>query len=407
MSDSPLSATATDDSEERTELVAALAHERNVLRTTIDLIPALIYANDSRSRFTACNELVARRMGTTPTALLGKTDFDFHPREQAERFFADEQALIASGKALIDQEEISFDATRHENRVILTSKVPLRDASGAITGFVGTGVDITDHKAAEECSAAREHLESIGRLAAGVAHEINTPIQFLSDNVTFIREGVDELLAHFSTDTDKTDNGEEIEYLRREMPPALESMADGLRRIAEIVRSMKQFSRADEREMGAVDINSAIQATLVIARSEYKHVAEVETDLQVLPPVTCHGGQINQVFLNLLLNAAHAIEEVVRGTGALGAIRVSTYTENDFAVISIADTGGGIPEEIRSRIFDPFFTTKQVGKGTGQGLSIAHNVIVKGHGGQIHFETELGIGTKFFVRLPLHSASGA
>ena len=162
----------------------------------IDLIPAFIYAKDAHSRFTACNKLVANRMGVEPDELIGKTDFDFFPREMAEKFFADEQALIKSGKPLIDHEEIAFDKTRGMDRVILTSKVPLRDAAGNLTGIVGTGFDITDRKAAEERMASSDRLESIGRLAAGVAHEINTPIQYLNDSVTFIREGVQELLAY-------------------------------------------------------------------------------------------------------------------------------------------------------------------------------------------------------------------
>ncbi len=371
----------------------------------IDLIPAFIYAKDVRSRFTACNELVANRMGTTPAQLVGKTDFDFHSREQAERFFADEQALLVSGIALIDHEEVSFDATRGENRVILTSKVPLRDAAGNFTGLVGTGVDITERKAAEERMAAGAHLESIGRLAAGVAHEINTPIQYLKDSVSFLREGLQELLEAFdglrASMPDPPAPDENVEELRCEMPPALERMAEGLNRIAEIVRFMKEFSYADKREMGPVDLNRAVNSTLVVARSEYKMVADVETDFGELPPVICHGGQVNQVILNIVVNAAHAIEDVVRGTAQRGMIKVCTRVEEGHAVIEISDTGKGIPEEVRPRIFDPFFTTKAVGRGSGQGLSIVHDVIVKGHKGQIEFDTDLGRGTTFRVRLPL------
>ena len=178
-------------------------------------------------------------------------------------------------------------------------------------------------------------------------------------------------------------------------------MADGLSRIAEIVRSMKDFSHADQHEMSQVDLNRAIASTLVIARSEYKDVAEVETDYGEIPPVTCHGGQINQVVLNLVVNAAHAIADLVKSSGGRGKITVSTRVEGEHVVIAIADTGGGIPEDIRARIFDPFFTTKEVGRGTGQGLSIARNVIVKGHGGELDFTTELGKGTTFYVRLPI------
>jgi two-component system NtrC family sensor kinase len=390
---------------ERQNLADALAHERNVLRTMIDLMPAFIYAKDAHSRFTACNKLVANRMGVSPADLIGKTDFDFFPREMAEKFFADEQALLQSGKPLIDHEEIAFDKTRGMNRVILTSKVPLHDADGNLTGVVGMGFDITERKAAEERMASSDRLESIGRLAAGVAHEINTPIQYLSDSVSFIREGVQELLEyidvlHKSMPQPPTPD-ENVEDLRKEMPPALTLVADGLSRIAEIVRSMKVFAHADQVEMGPTDLNRAIASTLVIARSEYKPVAEVETDFGQLPPVTCHAGQINQVVLNLVVNAAHAIADKIQRSGAVGKITVSTRVEGKHVVIAIGDTGGGIPEDIRSRIFDPFFTTKEVGRGTGQGLSIARNVIVKGHGGELDFTTELGKGTTFYVRLPL------
>ncbi len=390
---------------ERRSLQDALAHERNVLRTMIDMIPACIYAKDAQSRFTAANKLVANRMGVEPEQLIGKTDFDFFPREMAEKFFNDEQALIQSGKPLIDCEEVAFDSTSGMDRVLITSKIPLRDELGNLTGVVGIGFDITERKAAEERMASSDRLESIGRLAAGVAHEINTPIQYLGDSVSFIREGVEELLSYIDTLhaalPQKNEANEDVEYLREELPPALARVADGLSRIAEIVRSMKHFSHADQREMSAVDLNASIASTLVIARSEYKDCADLETSYGEIPQITCHGGQINQVVLNLVVNAAHAIADVVRKNGGRGKIAVKTSVENNFVVIAISDTGGGIPEGIRARIFDPFFTTKEVGRGTGQGLSIARNVIAKGHGGELDFETELGQGTTFFVRLPI------
>jgi signal transduction histidine kinase len=197
---------------------------------------------------------------------------------------------------------------------------------------------------------------------------------------------------------------DDIEDIKSELPPALDRVADGLARIAEIVRSMKEFSHADQAEMSRVDLNRAIRSTLVIASTEYKYVADVEMDLAPdLPPVTCHGGQINQVVLNLVVNAAHAIGDVVRGTPDKGRITVRTAVEGDYVLISVGDTGGGIPEAIRNRIFDPFFTTKEVGRGTGQGLSIAHNAI-KAHGGRFEFDTEIGKGTTFRVYLPLEAA---
>ena len=397
---------------ERRSLQDALAHERNVLRTMIDMIPAYIYAKDAGSRFTAANKLVASRMGTVPEGLIGKTDFDFYPTEMATKFFNDEQALLKSGRALIDCEEVAHDSITGQDRVLLTSKIPLHDEHGKLTGVVGIGFDITERKAAEERMASSDRLESIGRLAAGVAHEINTPIQYLNDSVSFIREGVGELLAYIDklhaampqNPDNKPDGNDDVEYLREELPPALSRVADGLTRIAEIVRSMKHFSHADQREMSEVDLNAAIASTLVIARSEYKDFADLETSYGELPKITCHGGQINQVVLNLVVNAAHAIGDVVARQGGRGKISVKTSVEGGFVVAAIGDTGGGIPEGIRARIFDPFFTTKEVGKGTGQGLSIARNVIVKGHGGELDFDSEPGQGTTFYVRLPIQRA---
>ena len=391
---------------ERQNLADALAHERNVLRTMIDLIPAFIYAKDASSRFTACNELVARRMGTSPEQLVGKTDFDFFPPEMAQKFFDDEQALIKSGVPLINHEEIAFDKTRGMNRVILTSKVPLRDEHGNLTGIVGTGYDITDRKVAEERMASMERHESIGRLAAGVAHEINTPIQYLKDSVSFVQEGVQELLDYIdalhAAMPQPKEPDENVEELRKEMPPALKLMADGLSRIAEIVRSMKDFSRADQNEVGQVDLNRSIHSTLVVARSQYSAVADAETELGEIPPVICNGSQINQVMLSLIGNAAEAIRDKVNGTSERGKIMVRTRADGEHVVIEIEDTGGGIPEEIRERIFDQFFTTKQVGSGTGQGLSVARRVIINAHNGSLDFTSEMGKGTTFIVRLPVN-----
>jgi PAS domain S-box-containing protein len=403
-----LGAALKPEESSRQDLATALAHERTLLRTMIDLIPAFIYAKDTESRFIAMNAALARNMGTKTEEALGKTDFDFHKPELAKKFYSDEQALIKSGQSIIDLEEPGFDQVTGQPRTVVTSKVPLRDVNGDVIGIIGVGFDITERKVAEQRLASSEKLESIGRLAAGVAHEINTPIQFLNDSIYFIREAMQDLLADnarlaalLPTPPEPDEN---IEDLKVELPPALDRVADGLQRIAEIVRSMKEFSHADQDEMSPVDLNRAINSTLVIARTEYKYVADVETEFAAdLPHVMCHGSQINQVVLNLVVNSAHAIGDVVKGTTDKGLIKVKTYIENGFAVISISDTGGGIPEGIRKRIFDPFFTTKEVGKGTGQGLSIAHNVI-QSHGGQLDFDSEIGKGTTFYVRLPLSPA---
>ena len=251
---------------QRQDLATALAHERTLLRTMIDLIPAFIYAKDVGSRFIAMNAALARNMGTVAADAIGKTDFDFFAPELAKKFYSDEQALIKSGTAIIDLEEPGFDQVTGMPRTVCTSKVPLRDENGEVIGIIGVGFDITERKLAEQRLAASEHLESIGRLAAGVAHEINTPIQYLNDSVYFIRDAMQDLLAHNAKLAAALpvppEPDEDIEDLKRELPPALDRVVDGLARIAEIVRSMKEFSHVDQREMSRVDLNRAINSTL-------------------------------------------------------------------------------------------------------------------------------------------------
>ena len=185
------------------------------------------------------------------------------------------------------------------------------------------------------------------------------------------------------------------------MPPAIAGAIEGLGRIATIVRSMKEFAHPDQSEKTSADLNHAIQSTLIIARNEYKYVADLETDFGGLPPIQCYLGEINQVVLNLLVNAAHAVSDVVKDSGGMGKITVRTRADGDEVEISISDSGTGIPAAAREKIFDPFFTTKEVGKGTGQGLAIARSVVVNKHGGTLRFETECGKGTAFFLRLPV------
>jgi signal transduction histidine kinase len=166
---------------------------------------------------------------------------------------------------------------------------------------------------------------------------------------------------------------------------------------------MKDFAHPESKEMAATDLNKALLSTLTVARNELKYVADVETDLGDLPLVVCNISDLNQVFLNLLVNAAHAIGEIVKGTGKRGKIRVRTVAEGKTVLITITDTGCGIPEGIRTKVFDPFFTTKEVGRGTGQGLAIARSVVVERHKGSLTFESEVGQGTTFCIRLPVDS----
>ncbi|RLB00202.1 MAG: ATP-binding protein [Deltaproteobacteria bacterium] len=279
-----------------------------------------------------------------------------------------------------------------------------------------------EKKALEAQLYQSEKLASVGQLSAGIAHEINTPTQFAGDNILFLRESFEDIARVIDTYTkllevnkEKETNTEitkkldeiieevDLEYLMEEIPKAIEQSLEGVERIATIVRSMKKFAHPGTEEMVPSDINEAIKNTIIVCRNEWKYVSEVITDLdKSLPPVPCKIAEINQVILNMVVNAAHAIEEVLgENPQKKGTITIKTRKNDKYAEIIISDTGKGIPEDLRSKIFDPFFTTKDVGKGTGMGLNLAHNIISE-HGGTINVESEVGAGTTFTIRLPLN-----
>jgi signal transduction histidine kinase len=283
----------------------------------------------------------------------------------------------------------------------------------------GLMIDVTESRRLVREMAQGQKLESVGRIAAGVAHEINTSVQFISDSVRFVRHALKDVpraLADYralaagalsgkevteaARKASDTDEAADVDYFLKNAPDALDRALDGLGRVGSIVRSMTEFAHPDARTTTDIDLNRAIKTTLNMARNEYKTVAEVETDFGDIPPVHCHAGDINQVVLNLLLNAAHAISDVVDGTSRKGRITVRTRAIGDFVEISIRDTGDGIPEDVRGRIFEPFVTTKEVGRGTGQGLALSRGIVVEKLNGSLHFETETGKGTTFFIRLP-------
>jgi len=282
---------------------------------------------------------------------------------------------------------------------------------------------LADLQSAQTRQLHAQKLEAIGQLAAGIAHEINTPTQYVTDNVAFLSRAFEKLCELVVASRELLAVGRaggapppdvlvrldaifangRIDYILAEAPKALEQSMDGLHRVANIVAAMKDFSHPSAGEKGLADLNEAIASTVTVATNEWKYIAEMETIFDPeLPLVRCLRDEINQVILNLIVNAAHAIDEVVLGgSSGKGTIRIETIYDDGWAEIRVSDTGGGIPESARNRVFDPFFTTKAVGKGTGQGLAIAYSVIVEKHGGDITFETELGRGTTFVVRLPV------
>jgi PAS domain S-box-containing protein len=303
---------------------------------------------------------------------------------------------------------------------VLLCVAPIRDRNGAVTGAADIITDVTETRLLQRQLGQAQKLEAIGQLAAGIAHEINTPIQYIGDNGRFLQDAFRDFLrliapyrelpryvpnsalpaALVSTLEEVRDI--DADYLRDEVPKAIEQLLEGVDHVARIVRAMKEFSHPGSVEKAPADLNRAIESTIMVSRNEWKHVAELTTSLDAdLPLVPCVAGEINQVLLNLIINSAQAVSDVVRDTGRRGAIHVTSRQNGEWAEIRVRDTGTGIPPAIQSRIFDPFFTTKDVGKGTGQGLSLAHAVIVQKHHGRIHFETCAGEGTTFIVQLPL------
>ena len=259
-----------------------------------------------------------------------------------------------------------------------------------------------------------QKMESIGQLAAGVAHEINTPVQYVSDNTSFLAESFDELTvaleeltalakAHDSDKADEILAAADLEFLQEEIPGALSQSKDGLKHVSEIVKAMKDFAHPGS-EVADAFLNKVITSTATVSRNEWKYVADLEFDLdESLPPVQCNEGQIKQVILNMIVNAAHAIAEVV-GEGDKGTITIRSSVAGDHAVVEIRDTGSGMPPEVKDRIFEQFFTTKGVGRGTGQGLAMAHDIIVNAHRGEIEVESTVGEGTSFRLLIPIRRA---
>jgi PAS domain S-box-containing protein len=343
----------------------------------------------------------------------------FHPedREPFREFVKQAMRGGCKDSNYIDVRIVGADRKLKYVRNFLAER-PMTNGS---TRICGISIDITQQRRLELELLQAQKMESIGQLAAGIAHELNTPAQFIGDNVHFLQESLDQMLAvvercRTAADVDRQRALSAIEieavlesadfkYLREEVPRAIAQSLDGIARITNIVGAMKEFSHpAVDRTY--VDINRAILSTITVASNEWKYVAEVSTDLDArLSAVPVMPGAFNQVILNLLINAAHAVAEAnVDRPDAKGSIMLFTRETGAWAEIIVADTGCGIAENIRARIFEPFFTTKQVGKGTGQGLAIAHDIIVKKHGGTIAVESEVGVGTRFVIRLPLEVA---
>ena len=407
---------------ERKRAETELKNAQQFLRKVIDSVPNGIFVKDSEGRFAMVNKTVAQAYGTTTDDIIGKTDSDFsNDVERIRKIANDDRQVIENlqEKFIYEEKLTDSDGKTHYFQIV---KRPLIFSDGSPRHVLGIATDLTDRRVLENQLRHAQKMESIGQLAAGIAHEINTPTQYVSDNTNFIRGGfkdVSEILDDCRSLIGKVKSGEidledfskleekfeekDIEYLLEEVPQAIEQSLEGVCRISKIVQSMRTFSHPGTVEMKPADINRAIENTISLSHNEWKYIAELETSFdQTLPPVPCLLDEFNQVILNMIINASHSISEIKDESRDRGKIEVATQkVGEEWAEIRIIDSGAGIPPEYQNRIFDPFFTTKEVGKGTGQGLAISHNVIVEKHKGQLTFETEENKGTTFIIRLPL------
>ncbi|GAU08757.1 hybrid sensor histidine kinase/response regulator [Desulfoplanes formicivorans] len=398
------------------ELVRSLEANKQL----VDKIPSLLIQVAEGGTVLQWNPVAESVLGIPAEEVIGK------PLQDIDLDW-DREVLVRTMNQCLEQEEhirlksMTFHRADGYEGVLGLTVTPLSSGPVAQRSLLLMGADITERLNLETQLSHARKLESVGQLAAGIAHEINTPTQYISDNTHFFKDSFEDIrevvgayrqlfdaCAERDVEPALREHIEEAleeadwEFLEEEIPQAIDQSLEGLERVADIVRSMKDFSHPGTKEKTVTDINRALASTITVSRNVWKYVADLEENFdEALPPITCLPGEINQVFLNLITNAAHAIGDKV-GDGSQGKGRITVTTRHDDAWVDvlIADTGAGIPEHIAHRVFDPFFTTKEVGRGTGQGLNICRMIVVEKHGGEIDFTTRPGEGTTFVVRLP-------
>ena len=404
----------------RKKMEDALREAEEKYRGIFDNAVIGIFQSTPGGRFLSVNSSMASTFGyESPEEMIATvTDislqFYVEPKRREEFLY---RMNTIGGVHNLDSETFRKDGSK----IWVSMSVRTIFQDGVPAHYEGMCEDITERNLLRAQLLQAQKLESVGQLAAGIAHEINTPTQYIGDNVRFLKDGFQDLEGLLGTyerllqaAVDNTLSREMIQeasaaveradagYLIQEIPKAIEQTLEGVTRVSKLVSAMKEFSHPGSKEKVPLDLNHAIESTITVARNEWKYVADLKTDFDTsLPLIPCQPGEFNQVILNLIVNAAQAIADAVRkGRTEMGLITVRTRNCREWAEIRIQDTGSGIPLNVRTRIFDPFFTTKEIGKGTGQGLAIAHSVVVDKHGGSIRFETEEGKGTTFIVCLP-------
>ncbi|MCB0310027.1 MAG: PAS domain-containing protein [Bdellovibrionales bacterium] len=399
---------------------SASERSNQFLNKILRSMPSGVIVTDPNFVVIMVNQAISSLLKKSESEILGCSFLEVLPVRGLTNTIIDQRhELLPSEQA----EDLLIRPGDQANIPITYSFSIIRAPDQSIEALVCLVSDLTEKKALERQLLQSQKLESVGQLAAGIAHEINTPIQYVRDNTVFVRDefrSLRLLLQDLRSCIDDSSTpqahdrcqkiaarmaGLDLEYLLEEIPLALEQAFEGAESVARIVRSMKSFSHPGSTDKVLTSLNDAIENTVTVSRNEWKYVAEIELNLDPkLPMIECYPGELNQVFLNLIINAAHAITERSSSySSGKGLIRISSGFFNGQVVITISDNGNGIPEENRSRIFDPFFTTKPVGHGTGQGLSMAHATITERHSGEILFESKTGLGTSFEIRLPLES----
>jgi two-component system NtrC family sensor kinase len=407
--------------EERTK---ELCHSENrkaaILNNALDAIVSM----DARGLITEFNPAAEAMFGYKRDEAVGKSLAELLiPEEHRAAHAAGLRRFLDTGESSMLGRRIEVAAVRSngDRFPVELSITPVASDDGILfTAFVR---DVGERKRLESELAHAQKMESVGRLAAGVAHEINTPNQYIGDNILFLQDsfaGLHDTIDAYSAlhvqaksegfapelseKVDEARTTADVEFVLEEVPNAIGQALEGVERVASIVRAMKDFSHPGLEMHTSVEINRVIESTVTVARNEWKYVATVDLDLdRNLPVIQGHPGELGQVILNLVVNAVHAIKDR-HGDSTLGEIRITSRAKRDCIEIRLSDNGAGIPKEVQSHIFEPFYTTKGVGIGTGQGLAISHTVIVDRHGGHIEFETQEGVGTTFTIQLPLEAA---
>jgi PAS domain S-box-containing protein len=390
----------------------ALMHAVNQSPTIIIIMSKKCVIEYVSLRYTELTELsFDEAVGTVP----GFLNPDKNPKFNPELFWQ----CMENGKPWEQKfQDTSKSGKVHWENIVVS---PIKNNQKSITNLIAIVEDVTEKMVVDGRKAISQKLESIGMLAAGIAHEINTPMQYIGDNTKFLRDTVSSLSKYlneiqdlintsspsisseFKEKVEQLKTQYDIEYLINELPLSLDQTQSGIRRVTSLVKAMKDFAHPGVKEKTYNDINKGIEVTVEISKNEWKYVADLELHLsRHLPLVYCLQNELNQVILNMIINSAHSIEEKHgQGNSEKGKIIIETLLEDQFAVITVSDTGMGIKESNIHKIFDPFFTTKEVGKGTGQGLAIVHDLIVNKHGGTIAVNSTYGTGTQFTIKIPI------